>query len=68
MTITDYVIRRRMAVAERLLYDLDRPIGTVAKDVGYPDLYQFSRQFQKTFGMSPTRYRRRQASSHGADR
>lgn len=58
-TISSYIIRRRMSVAQRLLFDLDLKPGEIAKEVGYSDIYQFSKQFKKSFGVSPTNYRRR---------
>ena len=62
-SISEYVIRKRMAAAQRLLYDLELRPGDIAEAVGYPDIYQFSKQFKKSFGISPTRYRREQVQS-----
>ena len=58
-TISRYVIRKRKSVAERLLYDLSIRPGEIEKEVGYLDIYQFSKQFNKAFGVSPTEYRKR---------
>ncbi len=58
-TLSSYVIRKRMSIAQRLLYDINIRPGEIAKEVGYPDIYQFSKQFKKTFGLSPTQYRTR---------
>lgn len=33
-----------------------RPVGEVAQLVGYADIYQFSRAFKKSFGISPSAY------------
>ena len=61
-TISEYVIRKRMSAAQRMLYDVElRPVE-IAEAVGYPDIYQFSKQFKKTFGLSPTHYRQQQAT------
>lgn len=57
-TMSSYVVRRRMSIAQRLLYDVNLRPGEIAKEVGYPDIYQFSKQFKKTFGVSPTQYRK----------
>jgi AraC family transcriptional regulator of arabinose operon len=59
-SISEYVIRKRMSAAQRMLFDLDLRPGEIAEAVGYPDIYQFSKQFKKTFGVSPTRYRQQQ--------
>ncbi|MEM9281647.1 MAG: AraC family transcriptional regulator [Verrucomicrobiota bacterium] len=62
-SISEYVIRKRMSAAQRMLYDVDRRPGEIAEAVGYPDIYQFSKQFKKTFGVSPTQYRKQQRVS-----
>jgi AraC family transcriptional regulator of arabinose operon len=62
-SISEYVIRKRMSAAQRLLFDVDLRPGEIAEAVGYPDIYQFSKQFKKTFGVSPTRYRQQQVQS-----
>lgn len=67
-TISRYVIRKRMSIAERLLYDLTMQPRDIAHAVGYPDIYQFSKQFKKSFGISPTSYRARHATGGPASR
>lgn len=62
-TISEYVIRKRMAAGQRLLYERSLRPGEIADAVGYPDIYQFSKQFKKTFGVSPSHYRKRYASA-----
>lgn len=59
-TISGYVIRKRMAAAQRLLFEIHLRPGEIAEAVGYPDVFQFSKQFKKTYGMSPSEYRNRQ--------
>ena len=59
-SISEYVIRKRMSAAQRMLYDLDFRSGEIAEAVGYLDIYQFCKQFKKTFGVSPTQYRQQQ--------
>ncbi|MEM0970742.1 MAG: AraC family transcriptional regulator, partial [Verrucomicrobiota bacterium] len=59
-SISEYVIRKRMAAAQRMLYEVDLRPGEIAEAVGYPDIFQFSKQFKKTFGVSPTDYRKRE--------
>ena len=56
-SISEYVVRKRMSAAQRMLYNPDVRCGEIAEAVGYPDIYQFSKQFKKTFGVSPTQYR-----------
>jgi AraC-like DNA-binding protein len=62
-TISEYVIRKRMAAAQRMLFEIDMRPGEIAEAVGYPDIYQFSKQFKKTFGVSPTAYRQSQITN-----
>ena len=62
-SISEYVIRKRMAAAQRMLYDPDLRPGEIAEAVGYPDIYQFSKQFKKSFGVSPTQYRKLQQTN-----
>lgn len=59
-SISEYVIRKRMAVAQRMLFEIDARPGEIAEATGYPDIYQFSKQFKKSFGVSPTAYRKLQ--------
>ncbi len=63
-TISSYVIRKRMSIAQRLLYDLSVRPGEIAKRVGYPDIYQFSKQFKKTFAICPSEYRKQLVAKH----
>lgn len=62
-SISSYVVRKRMSIAQRLLFDVNIRPGEIAEEVGYPDIYQFSKQFKKSFGVSPTQYRKQHASA-----
>jgi len=62
-SISHYVIRKRMAIAQRLLFDVKMRLGKIAEEVGYSDIYQFSKQFKKTFGVSPSQYRTQQQNN-----
>jgi AraC family transcriptional regulator, arabinose operon regulatory protein len=53
----EYQTRLRMGTARELLDTTDRPIASVAAQVGYTDSLYFSRQFRRIHGMSPTEYR-----------
>ena len=64
-SISEYVIRKRMSAAQRMLFDLSLRPGEIAEAVGYRDIYQFSKQFKKSFGVSPTRYRKDQVEGAG---
>jgi len=53
MSPIDYSIHQRLQNACYLLSDPARSIGSIAEQTGYNDIYQFSRQFKKMFGLSP---------------
>lgn len=55
---SDYVIELRMEKAAELLKDPTIKVYEVADRVGYRYLPYFSRQFKKSFGMTPNEYRR----------
>lgn len=57
-SISEYVIRKRMAAAQRMLYEVNLRPGEIADAIGYPDIFQFSKQFKKSFGVSPSEYRK----------
>jgi AraC family transcriptional regulator of arabinose operon len=52
-----FVERRRLDAACRLLELTARPIASVAAEVGYPDPLYFSTRFRLHTGLSPTAYR-----------
>lgn len=53
----EYQTRLRMGTARELLDTTDRPIASVAAQVGFTDPLYFSRQFHRIHGVSPTEYR-----------
>jgi two-component system response regulator YesN len=58
MSILDFLTRRRMDEAKRLLLgDPDRNIGQIAEAAGYRDPNYFSRVFRRETGLSPREYR-----------
>ena len=56
-TVQEWIIERRMAEARSLLADTDLSVGEVARRVGMSDPGYFSRQFRRTHGTSPRRWR-----------
>ncbi|MGW1342472.1 helix-turn-helix domain-containing protein [Kribbella sp. NPDC002412] len=57
-----FIERRRLDAASRLLELTTRPIASVAAEVGYPDPLYFSTRFRHHTGLSPTAYRQRAES------
>ena len=58
-TITQYVTDQRLKHAENLLRYTNKPVRSVAAEVGIGDAQYFSRLFRKKTGMKPTEYRRK---------
>lgn len=54
----DWAINARLEWARGLLADSSLPINAIADQLGYRDIYFFSRQFSRHSGLSPTAYRR----------
>jgi len=57
-SLIEYLIRFRLHHAEKLLRNTDVPLKDIAEEVGYSDVYYFSRLFRKYNGQSPIRYRK----------
>ncbi|MFM7182570.1 MAG: helix-turn-helix domain-containing protein [Verrucomicrobiales bacterium] len=53
-----YVIRMRVAAAAELLVGTQRRVTDIGMEVGFYDHSDFSRQFRRFMGLSPTGYRR----------
>ena len=53
----DYLIRRRMDHACRLLRSSPLRISQIADQLGYPSQYAFSNQFHQNFGVYPKHFR-----------
>jgi len=58
MTLGEYLVDRRMAIAKELLQYTEEPIGVVALKCGFPDQGYFSKVFSAHVGCSPTAYRK----------
>lgn len=58
VSVGDYVHRRRIQQACRMLRETNAPIASVAGDLGYVDQSHFSRVFRSITGKTPARYRR----------
>ncbi|MDV7103076.1 AraC family transcriptional regulator [Vibrio sp. TH_r3] len=53
----DYLIRKRMDQACRLLRSTKKRISVISIELGYASQYEFSNQFHKTFNLAPKHYR-----------
>ncbi len=57
-TIKQTIIRMRMEMALYLLRNINLSISEIANQVGYGDVFQFSKQFKQYFTHSPKQYRK----------
>lgn len=62
LTVTDYVAQLRVGEACALLVNSQKPIASIADEVGYPSLANFNRQFRAMKATTPREFRRRFAS------
>ncbi len=62
----EYLIRIRISHACKLLIETDASLREIAAQVGYPDVYYFSRIFKKQTGLSPARYQKKERQQPGA--
>ena len=53
-----YVIQVRILKARRQLSDTDLPIKQIAEDLGFRDIYYFTRAFKQYAGVPPAQFRR----------
>lgn len=61
MSPRSYLIRMRVAIAAEVLRTTGRRPTEIAMEVGFYDHSDFSRQFRRAMGLSPTHYRRQQS-------
>lgn len=57
MSPKEYVIQARIQRACHLLTESNLNVGQIADNLGYRDIYFFSRQFKKVMGISPNAYK-----------
>ena len=57
MTFIEYVTKKRMEKAKKLLRQTEKHSGEIAAEVGYKDPHYFSFVFKKTVGCTPREYR-----------
>lgn len=54
-----YLLNLRLRTAQRLLAETTLPVGEIAVQAGFQDMFYFSRRFKLETGLTPTKYRRR---------
>jgi AraC-like DNA-binding protein/quercetin dioxygenase-like cupin family protein len=58
----DWLRRERIRLAQRKLLDPSKRIKEICEEVGYHDVFFFSRDFKRHTGTSPSQYRREHSS------
>ena len=59
ISISAYILRKRVEEAKNLLIHSDLPINTVSIYVGYSNFSYFTKMFKENTGYSPLEYRRK---------
>lgn len=62
LTTGQWLLKLRLDTARQQLIESDRPIATVALNVGYSDQSAFTRQFCRATGLSPSKFRNSRGS------
>lgn len=57
-TPQDFIRKKRVENASRLLYHSDQSIKQISDECGFNDRYYFTRVFSREMGISPARYRK----------
>jgi AraC-like DNA-binding protein len=57
-TLHGYLLQLRLSRARTMLAETDMPMKRIADELGYSDIYYFSRQFHQIVGISPSAFRR----------
>lgn len=60
MTYSAYVQQIRLQAAEYLLMNSTKSIDEIAEDIGYHNKGYFYKIFQAKYGMTPSRYRKKE--------
>ena len=58
MAPLQYIIRRRIGLAQNLLIYTDKSITDISMEIGYDNISHFNNQFKKFVGTSPQNYRK----------
>lgn len=58
VTPMNYIISKRIDSARELLINSNKKIKDICNEVGYKDIYYFTKVFKKEIGVSPSEYRK----------
>ena len=65
VNISEYILKERLAEAERLLRETDISIGDISKRLAFCSQSYFTKRFNETEGMTPLEYRRKRGQIIG---
>ncbi|MCM3746597.1 response regulator [Paenibacillus pasadenensis] len=65
MNVGDYVLKKRMGLAAKLLQDSSDKIYEIAQSTGYLTTHYFSKVFKSYYGMTPLEFREKSADRGG---
>lgn len=55
--LKQYILNQKIDAANFMLTDTNKPISDIAKELGYPDVHNFSRMYKKVTGLTPSDFR-----------
>ena len=67
VTPAEYIIRKRIEVAENMLKNTNTPLSEISERIGFYDVAHFSRTFKKLKGVTPSQYRKAETERRLAD-
>ncbi len=67
-TYKEYVTKRRLAEAMKVLVSSEEKVLDVALSIGYESHESFTRAFRREFGISPIRFKKRRNSLNGLEK
>ena len=60
MSLSDYIIQRRITIAKQLLAKTNLPVTTIAQKIGLSYASYFTKLFKEKVNMTPQEYRQSQ--------
>lgn len=54
ITVTDYIEKNRMNLANTLLYSTKKNIAEIAQECGFANANSFNKAYKRIYGCSPT--------------